>query len=111
MEKFHNEYYRQLAEIKSALASAITAENAITLCRQLQRDCITLPSKERAKAWDRFFRMLKLLGLNSVNPDYAKVDELKVFRASPPPMVEKIMRKEPAAATSISPNLTPEQDG
>ena len=94
MERYHNEYFRQLGEIKSALASAITPENAIVLCRQLQRDCLQGNSKSRAEAWNRFFKMLKLLGLSSINPDLAKSDEMKVYASTPTPSVERMMRRE-----------------
>lgn len=98
MEKFHNPYHRQLSELKACLLDAISPENALSLCRALQRDCLTTRGRDRDEAWDRFFRLLEILGLPTIVPDMVKANELSVFRASPPPMVEKIMRKEPAAA-------------
>lgn len=109
MERYHNEYFRQLGEIKSALASAITPENAIVLCRELQRNCLQGNSKSRAEAWNRFFKLLKLLGLSSINPDMVKADEMKVYSASPPPMIEKMMRKESPKPQDRSSNLKFEQ--
>lgn len=107
--KAHNPFYRELAEIKSAFLSAITPENAITLCRQLQRDCLQGNSKSRAEAWNRFLKLLKLLGLSSINPDMVKADEMKVYSASPPPMIEKMMRKESPKPQDRSSNSKFEQ--
>ena len=90
--KTHNPFYRELAEIKSAFLSAITPENAITLCRQLQRDCLN--GNRRDKAFDRLFKLLEILGFNSVIPDLVKADEVKVYRANPPSLVEKAMHAE-----------------
>lgn len=88
----HNPYFRELAEMKQAFASALTPENCIALCRQLQRDCLN--GNHRDKAFDRLLKLLEILGFNSVAPDLVKADEVKVYRANPPSLVEKVMRGE-----------------
>ena len=103
--KAHNPFYRELAEIKSAFLSAITQENAITLCRQLQRDC--LHGSHRDKSWERLFTLLDILGLKSVSPDLAKADEVRVYRANPPSLVEKAMRGERNPISTPNVNESP----
>lgn len=98
----HNPFYREMAELKSALLAAITPENAIALCRQLQRDCLNGSHADRQKAWNRFFRLLSILGLNTVNPDRVVADEAATFRANPSSLVEKMMRGQ-----SITPPMSP----
>ena len=102
--KTHNPYFRELAEMKQAFASALTPENCIILCRQLQRDC--LHGSHRDKSWERLFTLLDILGLKSVSPDLAKADEVKVYRANPPSLVEKVMRQErnPMPTTNVNGN-------
>lgn len=92
--KAHNPFYREVSEIKSAFLSAITPENAITLCRQLQRDCLNGSNRDRDKSFERLFKLLEILGLKSVAPDLVKADEVKVYRANPPSLVEKAMHAE-----------------
>lgn len=103
--KAHNPFYRELAEIKSAFLSAITQENAITLCRQLQRDCLN--GNHRDKAFDRLLKLLEILGFNSVAPDLVKADEVRVYRANPPSLVEKAMRGEITPLPTTNVNGTP----
>ena len=98
--KNHNIFYRELAEIKSAFASAITPENAIILCRSLQRDCLHSKDRDKDQAWERLFKLLDILGLKSVSPDLVKADEVKVYRANPPSLVERAMRQERTATSS-----------
>jgi hypothetical protein len=103
--KNHNIFYRELAEIKSAFASAITPENAIILCRSLQRDCLHSKDRDKDQAWER---LLDILGLKSVSPDLVKADEVKVYRANPPSLVERAMRQErTATSSSIIESKTP----
>ena len=104
--KAHNPFYRELAEIKSAFLSAITQENAITLCRQLQRDCLNGSNRDRDKSFERLFKLLEILGLKSVSPDLAKADEVRVYRANPPSLVEKAMlgQRNPMPATNVIEN-------
>jgi hypothetical protein len=99
-----NPYFRELAEIKQAFASALTPENCIVLCRQLQRDC--LHGSNRDKSWNRLFTLLDILGLKSVSPDLVNADEVKVYRANPPSLVEKAMRGErtPMPTTNVIEN-------
>ena len=106
--KNHNIFYRELAEIKSAFASAITPENAIILCRSLQRDCLHSKDRDKDQAWERMFKLLDILGLKSVSPDLVKADEVKVYRANPPSLVERAMRQErTATSSSIIESKTP----
>jgi|694.fasta_scaffold26563_7 hypothetical protein len=106
--KNHNIFYRELAEIKSAFASAITPENAIILCRSLQRDCLHSKDRDKDQAWERLFKLLDILGLKSVSPDLVKADEVKVYRANPPSLVERAMRQErTATSSSIIESKTP----
>lgn len=101
--KAHNPFYRELAEIKSAFLSAITQENAITLCRQLQRDCLNGSNRDRDKSFERLFKLLEILGLKSVSPDLVKADEVKVYRTNPPSLVERAIRGErkPTTTTNV----------
>lgn len=103
----HNPYFRELAEMKQAFASALTPENCIILCRQLQRDC--LHGSHRDKSWERLFTLLDILGLKSVSPDLAKADEVRVYRANPPSLVEKAMRGERITLPITNVNGTPVQ--
>ena len=103
--KTHNPYFRELAEMKQAFASALTPENCIVLCRQLQRDC--LHGSHRDKSWERLFTLLDILGLKSVSPDLAKADEERVYRANPPSLVEKAMRGERTPLPTTNVNGTP----
>ena len=105
--KAHNPFYRELAEIKSAFLSAITQENAITLCRQLQRDCLNGSNRDRDKSFERLFKLLEILGLKSVSPDLVKADEVKVYRTNPPSLVEKAMRGERNPMPTTNVNGTP----
>lgn len=91
--------------MKQAFASALTPENCIVLCRQLQRDC--LHGSHRDKSWDRLFTLLDILGLNSVAPDLVKADEVRVYRANPPSLVEKAMRGERNPKPTTNVNGTP----
>jgi len=92
--KAHNPFFRELAEIKSAFLSAITPENAITLCRQLQRDCLNGSNRDRDKSFERLFKLLEILGFDSVAPDLVKANELKCYQSNPPSLIEKAMRQE-----------------
>ena len=103
--KTHNPYFRELAEMKQAFGSALTPENCIILCRQLQRDC--LHGSHRDKSWERLFTLLDILGLKSVSPDLAKADEVRVYRANPPYLVEKAMRQERNPMPTTNVNGTP----
>lgn len=106
--KPQNPFYRELAEIKSAFASAITPENAIILCRSLQRDCLHSKDRDKDQAWERLFKLLDILGLKSVSPDLVKADEVKVYRANPPSLVERAMRQERTVTpSSIIESKTP----
>ena len=105
--KAHNPFYRELAEIKSAFLSAITQENAIKLCRQLQRDCLNGSNRDRDKSFERLFKLLEILGLKSVSPDLAKADEVKVYRTNPPSLVERAMRQERNPMPTTNVNGTP----
>lgn len=95
-----NPYFRELAEIKQAFGSALTPENCIVLCRQLQRDC--LHGSNRDKSWNRLFTLLDILGLKSVSPDLVNADEVKVYRANPPSLVEKAMRGERTPISNVN---------
>jgi hypothetical protein len=69
-----------------------------------------LHSKDRDKdqAWERLFKLLDILGLKSVSPDLVKADEVKVYRANPPSLVERAMRQErTATSSSIIESKTP----
>lgn len=108
--KPQNPFYRELAEIKSAFASAITPENAIILCRSLQRDCLHSKDRDKDQAWERLFKLLDILGLKSVSPDLVKADEVKVYRANPPSLVERAMRQERNPIPTTNVNGTPVQN-
>lgn len=108
--KAHNPFYRELAEIKSAFLTAITQENAITLCRQLQRDCLNGSNRDRDKSFERLFKLLEILGLKSVSPDLVKADEVKVYRTNPPSLVEKAMRGQRNLIPTTNVNGTPVQN-
>jgi hypothetical protein len=54
------------------------------------------------------FTLLDILGLKSVSPDLVKADEVKVYRANPPSLVERAMRQErTATSSSIIESKTP----
>jgi hypothetical protein len=52
------------------------------------------------------FTLLDILGLKSVSPDLAKADEVRVYRANPPSLVEKAMRQERNPMPTKTPSLT-----
>jgi hypothetical protein len=53
------------------------------------------------------FTLLDILGLKSVSPDLAKADEVRVYRANPPSLVEKAMRGERTPMPTTNVNGTP----
>ena len=97
LKKIHNSHYRQIASVKESLLATFTEENCIIVTKQLLRDCIAGKAEVRQKAWPTLLRLLRLLGVESVNPDMQAINEAAVWRATPPSVVKRLMAGEPLA--------------
>lgn len=105
--KAHNPYYRDVAELKSAILSALSPENGIQLVRSVLRDCLySKDHREKDQAWHRLFALLDIVGVKSVSPDECQINEAKIYLANPPSLVERAMRGG-RTPTSTSKVLTP----